>query len=908
MEIVFVSIFIGTVVFMIYQSLPNTKFEKANSHFQNKNYVEALSVLNDIFDKHIDAPSKFAECKLELIKLLKKNSEKLSALHEVLLLKQRITNSGSIIKFGLIETNVLFEIAKIQFEEAKGDIYKLYQNIKFIDNASKIGLEIEFVTLKTNHLKQLSESYLKKGEYLESQGNFDQAIVDYQNALNLATKSNFKDFIIISNDRIEKCESKIKLIEITKNYNLAGEDILKLNENLKLIHDFTKKYFESDFDRLVIKHYNKLADIYFNIAKDYEKNKNFIEATKNYFLSKQKAEKSSKSSIHIFNCITRIEICKLKQYQEIDIYNIASIEKSYYAFKNDFYYRFSLHLLKKGEFERVENIYSTHLKFISGVEKLSELLISEKIKNIINKVAEVNKKIEELYSNSLSLDELSTFYNSLDSLVLDLEPIDNELSKKIIALKPSLFNRILTECIFLEHYEKAINFIYKVPKFWESTELLKNLGICFFGYASKGLLDNNNYKNVISGWLTSVYSDNVILKSLEDTSWDDNYTFTLSESIGSKYCQHEELPNNVNYDDISETNISIGVTQRELLQSFELMIYKEIEDPKLSNLVIDFYNKEKMALEKIIDVIDQDVLFTTPHFAKLHNLNNEIIQRLDDDYELYSNEEALEAGVPYIENSTESVVYQYYFACDLTERIKSAILDNNLSAIKKINTKENKGWLENFENIRSTLEDDLYHTIAIKVSEDDENELLIPIMEECMSISSFNDKLKHQYSNYIASYCISHVNKENIDNYKALSLMKSAYLHSPNNPRICKNFITLIRFNLVDILNDTTKKATEIYRVLDWVKSNMSETFKHNTAELSETRKEILGDLKANGVNISLFEENRFGSILSDESLNSHGLQMKKVLTYLRDLSYYQDITNTLSSFTSIFQKPKIKR
>jgi hypothetical protein len=71
---------------------------------------------------------------------------------------------------------------------------------------------------------------------------------------------------------------------------------------------------------------------------------------------------------------------------------------------------------------------------------------------------------------------------------------------------------------------------------------------------------------------------------------------------------------------------------------------------------------------------------------------------------------------------------------------------------------------------------------------------------------------------------------------KALTLMKGAYLRSPNNPKIVKNFITLIRFNLMDILNDRTNKTTDIYRILDWVKTNMSQTYKQNSNELSNAR------------------------------------------------------------------------
>ena len=302
----------------------------------------------------------------------------------------------------------------------------------------------------------------------------------------------------------------------------------------------------------------------------------------------------------------------------------------------------------------------------------------------------------------------------------------------------------------------------------------------------------------------------------------------------------------------------------------------------------------------------QTIISVTTH-GKIHYVvkdeNNEIIKELDRDYEEYSNEEALEAGVPYIKNSTSSIVYQYFFANDIINRIKAAINDENSVTIKKLNTKENKNWVEKFDNISTTIEDNLFNALANKISEDDENEALIPVMEECISFSNDNEKLKHQYSNYVASYCISQVNEDNIDNFKALSLMKGAYLRSPNNPRICKNFIILIRYNLMDMLNDRTKKAADIYKILDWVKSNMSQTYKQNSNELSNARKEILGQLKSNGVDISLFEDNGLASILSGHSLNSQGLQMKKVLTYLRDLGSVQEASNPLDKLRQLRQQ-----
>lgn len=854
MEVIIVLVIIAVVGYFIYQSLPNTKFEKAQNLFNAKNYNEAINILNDIFEKHVDAPAKLAECKLKLGQQVSSKSEKIKYFNEVTALRKRISNSASITKFDTVEAIALYEIAKIQYEEAKGDIDKLNQNIKFIDTANKKGSETDFASLKKNHFYNLADCHFKK-----------------------ATEK----------EKSEKYLDAIQIYNIAKNYAEQSKNNIILGKCLKSIC-------------------NCEAIISFNKGEICERAANYFEAIQHYSTAKDYAKKLDNKTVQ-YNSVTRITICQLKRNDKINLNNVSEIEKSDKNFQKELYYRYAIQLLKNKEFSEAEKIISSHLNFQSSdIDKLNEILKAEKNNNAVKKIEELNTSIENLYKNVLSTEELKAFYDSLDTTINDVKIFDKQVSERIATIKPTLFNRLLTQYISAEQYGNAITIIQKYPKFWESPELLKNLGICCYGYTAKGLLMERNYQIVISGWLTSVFSDKVILKSLDDTTWDDNYTFSLAEAIGSNYSQHEEIPENVNYDEVSETNISIGATQKELLQQFETIIHKEIQDSNLSKLVNDFYDKEKEAIENVIEVIETDIFFATPYFATTNGLNNQIIEELDNDYHNYSNENALEVGVPYIKNSNSTVVYQYFFANDLIDKIKTAIDNENSASIKKLNTQENKRWIEKFDTISSSAEDKLFNSISNKISEDDENENLISIMEECIAFSKQNEKLKHQYSNYVANYCISKVNDEEIDNFKALSLMKSAYLRSPHNPKIVKNFITLIRFNLMDMLNDRTRKTTEIYTILDWVKNNMSQTYKQNSNELSKARKDILQQLKQAGVDISMLDEDNPLSRLNlnfGQTLSSEGLKMKRVLTYLKELGNEQESANPLDKLRKLRQQ-----
>ena len=114
MEIVIVVIIVAIVGYLIYQSLPNTKFEKAQNLFNVKDYVQAITVLNEIFEKHVDAPAKLAECKLNLGKQASAKPEKVNYFKEVVEIRKRISKSESITKFESIEAKALIEIALIQ--------------------------------------------------------------------------------------------------------------------------------------------------------------------------------------------------------------------------------------------------------------------------------------------------------------------------------------------------------------------------------------------------------------------------------------------------------------------------------------------------------------------------------------------------------------------------------------------------------------------------------------------------------------------------------------------------------------------------------------------------------------------------------------------------------------------------
>jgi len=789
MEAIIIIVVVGIIIFLIYQNLPSTKFEKAKSLYANGNILDSLNVLNSIFDKHPDVPAKIAEIKYNqgLAQISSNKDAAISFFDQVLNIKKRIKSSSNVALYHKFEAKTHYEISKLSFQQiesqasSKNKETSIVSNIKYIDSNIKVGLESEFAALKLKHISQL-------------------------------------------------------------------------------------------------------AKVFYDFGVEKEKAEKYVDAISDYSKSLKHANESSNSAIKNLS-ICRIEICRLKNGEIISENNFAEINKAPKSIQFDFYFRYAKRLLVNCDYNNAEKIITEKLeKNNKEVEKLYSFIKTDRQNKAIIKVNEINETVNNLYSNPIDIEDVKKIYTEIDKSLLSIEKEFPTISAKLNNLRPSLFNRILNYYIDEKQYGNAISLIEKFPNFYQFPELIKNLGVCSYNFAHAGNITEKNYKSIISNWLTAVYSDKVIIKSLENTSWDDDYTFTLNDSIGAKYEIHDELPENINYDEPTENNISIGVTQRELLNQFEILLNKTVSNPTLLSTCQHYYSYEKESIEKVIELLDKDILIAGSHFAKAFSINEDIIEFLDNEYSEYDNEEALQAGIPYLKENSDTYVREYATAKELVDTVRMSIEREDIKAIKDANSDRRKSLIEKFETIKNKVQDSFYNILASKIEDDDESDVLIKIMEEVIKFSPINDKLKYQYSTYVSNYCIGKVNDQKISNYEALVLMKQAYFFSTSNPRICKNIISLIRFNLLDILNGQTRKQTDIYKCLDEVYLKRSEVFKQNTSELIKARQDILSQLKEAGVDISLFEENAL-SIRFGQTLNSEGEKIKRVLSYFKKMS-----------------------
>lgn len=121
------------------------------------------------------------------------------------------------------------------------------------------------------------------------------------------------------------------------------------------------------------------------------------------------------------------------------------------------------------------------------------------------------------------------------------------------------------------------------PNYIEEDSQFRNVAIAALGVVESGSAKEKALKYAISVWLSAVYTDRLFVKSLDYTSWDDNYTFTLQGSLGqTNDYDYDSLPENINFDaPVDNHNIAIKDVQESLSSRMENFIrdhYPNYED------------------------------------------------------------------------------------------------------------------------------------------------------------------------------------------------------------------------------------------------------------------------------------------------------------------------------------------
>lgn len=640
----------------------------------------------------------------------------------------------------------------------------------------------------------------------------------------------------------------------------------------------------------------ELAKIDYQKGEKQEKAGNFKSAIKEYENAVSYFKEIVQTDFY-FTLKSRIEICKIKQNINPDEKTISDLASKNISTVSDLMFRYALLLSQNGKISKCEGILNKHFADSDSPEILK---IKIYCKEYYTKIAlsEVDKIYEVMFSDNLM--QITKLYNDFDKIVATVKRGLPELLKEAEKIKSYLFSKLINLYFENNEFESVIFHIVKFDNFYLKPELLKNIGIACLRLANEGKITNSNYQNIISTWLTAVYSDRVILNSLETTSWDDEYTFTLINSIGSHYAFENDIEN-VNFDEVSEDNISIGETQRALLNFFETAL-TQITDAKLSKQVQEFYSQEKEAIEKIIETISTEIVYAPPYFAKQHNLQDTILNYLVSEFETEQNVSILQIGLRYVKNSKPTIFEQFENAQNFIINCTTAIKQKSIANLKSQNSVTNKTALAKFSNLKTSFEEQMIRAFDSIIEAEVENESIIPLFEETINLSPSKEQLKYQFANFIIDLSVAKINSNKMKNEKGLELLIKAYQLNKDSTRVAHNLAIVTMFNCRDMLNvGISNSCRTQLESLNKIKNGLLTQNLRN--ELADLFNGIMTQIRKNDTQVAKLFEDYIGikktrhpfSILDEldwpdldmhkPSLNSAGIELAKKLKLIYELT-----------------------
>lgn len=499
----------------------------------------------------------------------------------------------------------------------------------------------------------------------------------------------------------------------------------------------------------------------------------------------------------------RTTICQLKKGTSLNEEDVLKV-LSYVGFakeKKDLSYRYCIWLIKNTSAKNALDFIKEHLP---NEDELIDICNNEYIVEAEASLAELNASIEDMTTGKMSLSDATKLASKIDSYDATISPYLENVHSKIISLKESIQSYILSKSFEEGDYKLALKLLKDTGVSWFLDDIyLRNVAIACLGIAENGLLNKLNYKEVISYWLTAVYRDQLFVQSLDYTSWDDSYTFTLDNSMGgSKDESFDTLPDNVNFDEAIEGSvISICEVQQSLLGRFEAAI------ESLDNFYRQFYDTQKDAMDSLVKLnLDHPCMIAAPYLANnTRKCINEIKGTLDYEYDNYGNENILKVGLMY--NLTSGVYGDYKTATTAIDDCSKAILTKSVVQVNSAFCDSAIDSIREFPDLYSSFVANLQNALSSLIKDEADYKtvmsLFIPI---CRLIN--DSTIAYMFGKHINQCVVGELNDEKLDLATGLEDMVSVYEVAKNCSRLKDNIGNVIEALIGKYV--TEEKSTDL--------------------------------------------------------------------------------------------------
>lgn len=469
-------------------------------------------------------------------------------------------------------------------------------------------------------------------------------------------------------------------------------------------------------------------------------------------------------------CKVRCVLCNIKDGKHVEEDEVRKI-LAYVGFakeKKDLAYRYSLNLIaNKGAKESLSFVS----EYLPEESDLIALCNNEYIKEAETLLGKLNLILERFKNGDTTLSEAEKLAESLEDYDNKLSPHLSGVHSKIVSLRPAIQSYILSRCFEEGNFDQALKYLKASGKNWyEDDVYFRNVAIACLGIAENGKLNRLNYKAIISCWLTAVYRDQLFVKSLDYTSWDDSYTFTLENSLGgSKSDSYDSLPDNVGYDaPVEGSVISISEVQQSLLNRFEVALNDK------DSIFRDFFEEQKDAMDSLVKLnMDNPCIIAAPYMANTtRKCLNEIKETLDYEYENYGGENILKVGILY--NINTGVYSDYKDATDSAKNCVSAAKSMSVTQVRSAFAGSAIDSIQEFSDLYGSFTTEIQNVLSQVTKSGTSYKTVLNVFS--IVCQALNDStLAYIFGNYINQSVVGKLNDESLDLATGLKDLVSAY-------------------------------------------------------------------------------------------------------------------------------------
>ena len=594
-------------------------------------------------------------------------------------------------------------------------------------------------------------------------------------------------------------------------------------------------------------------------------------------------------------CKVRCVLCNIKEGKVVEEEEVRKI-LAYVGFakeKKDLAYRYSLYLIaNKGAKESLFFV----TEYLPEESDLIAACNNEYIKEAEISLGELNQTLERFKNRIATLSEAKKLLESLEEYDSKISPYLSGVHSKIINLRPAIQSYMLLRCYEEGCYDQALKYLKASGKNWyEDDVYFRNVAIACLGIVENGKLNKLNYKSIISCWLTAVYRDQMFVKSLAYTSWDDAYTFTLENSIGgSKYDSHDSLPDNVGYDEPVEGSIiSISEVQQSLLDRFEVALNDK------DDIFKEFFEEQKDAMDALVKLnMDNPCIIATPYWANTtKKCINEIKDTLDYEYDNYGDENILKVGILY--NINTGVYSDYKEAANNAQECVSAAKSMLATKVRGSFIGTAIDTIREFSDLYGSFRTEIQNVLSqITKSGTSYKSVLNVFSVICQALN--DNTVGYIFGNYINQSVVGKLNEESLDLASGLKDLVSAYKVAKSCSQLKSNIGNVLEALVGKYI--TEANASDLATIKSVLSSTGTE-FESNIANTLSEQIVLLAMATGHANAINELANIPARSIALRTKLSNLKTKAKEISLNLELSQVVEKVNNNTMSYSSALQK-----